>query len=466
MTGRGPAESLRRDSSARAVGFSEALRYWVRLGFVSFGGPAGQIAIMQRDLVDRRRWISQERFLHALSYCMLLPGPEAQQLAIYIGWLLHGTWGGVVAGAFFVLPSIFILWGLSAVYAAYGTLPVVAGIFAGLKPAVVALVVAALIRIGARALRPRGLVAIAAAAFGAIFVLHVPFPWIVIGAGVIGFLAGRIWPRDFSAARPIPGLEESDPAAQQSRARTEEARRSWPRALRIGAAGLFLWSAPFLALGLWRGWSSLHVLQYRFFTQAAFVTFGGAYAVLAYVLQAAVQSYHWITQHQAIDGLGLAETTPGPLIMVLQFVGFMTGWNRPEGMSRLASASLGAGRDDLGDLPPLLLLHLPGSSLRRGPAGKEEPDGGALGNHRGGRRGHPEPGGRLRIGGPLPVGIGRPSRRLRAGRGAGRLRGPLLREGRRDLGCPGRKRGRPGTRSAPLAGALVSIECARDGVTT
>ena len=341
MTERRPQEEHDRNSP-RNVGFGEAFRYWVRLGFVSFGGPAGQIAIMQRDLVDRRRWISQERFLHALSYCMLLPGPEAQQLAIYIGWLLHGTRGGVVAGLFFVLPSVFILWGLSAIYAAYGTLPAVAGIFAGLKPAVVALVVVALVKIGARALRPRGLVAIAAAAFVGISVLHVPFPWIVICAGLAGLLAGRIWRREFSAARPLPGVKDADPASEQSRARTEEARRSWSRALKIGAAGLLLWSAPLLALGLWRGWSSLHVLQYRFFTQAAFVTFGGAYAVLAYVLQAAVQSYHWITQHQAIDGLGLAETTPGPLIMVLQFVGFMTGWNRPEGMSRLASASLGA----------------------------------------------------------------------------------------------------------------------------
>jgi len=332
----------RPEEKPAAVRFGEAFRYWVRLGFVSFGGPAGQIAIMQRDLVDRKRWISQERFLHALSYCMLLPGPEAQQLAIYIGWLLHGTLGGIVAGTFFVIPSIFILWGLSAVYAAYGHVPGVAGIFAGLKPAVVALVVVALVRIGARALRPRGLIAIAAGAFVGIFILHVPFPWIVIGAGLIGFLAGRIWPRGFSGARPLAGLEEPDPASEQSRARTENARRSWARAVRILVAGLSLWGAPLIALALWRGWSSLHVLQYRFFTQAAFMTFGGAYAVLAYVTQAAVQSYHWITQAQAIDGLGLAETTPGPLIMVLQFVGFMTGWNRPEGMSRLASASLGA----------------------------------------------------------------------------------------------------------------------------
>jgi chromate transporter len=314
----------------------------VKLGFISFGGPAGQIAIMQRDLVDRKRWISQARFLHALSFCMLLPGPEAQQLAIYIGWLLHGTWGGIVAGAFFVIPSIFILWGLAAVYAAYGTVPAVAGIFAGLKPAVVALVVVALVKIGRRALHPRGLVAVSAVAFIGIYVLKIPFPWIVVGAGVVGFAAGRIWPRGFSKTPAASEKEESLPASEQSRERVEKSRRSLSRFVKIAAAGIALWGAPFLVLGPLRGWSSLHVQQYRFFTQAAFVTFGGAYAVLAYVTQAAVQSYHWITQAQAIDGLGLAETTPGPLIMVLQFVGFMSGWNRPEGMSRLASASLGA----------------------------------------------------------------------------------------------------------------------------
>jgi chromate transporter len=327
----------------RSVGFSEAFAYWVRLGFISFGGPAGQIAIMQRDLVDRRKWISQERFLHALSFCMLLPGPEAQQLAIYIGWLLHGTWGGIVAGAFFVIPSIFILWGLSWIYMAYGSLPAVAALLAGLKPAVVALVIVALLRIGSRALRSPGLAAIAAAAFVALFVLHVPYPWVVLAAGAVGLIAGRIWPRSFAGARrDLTGSQEPDPASEQSRSRVAIARSSWPRFARIASAGVPLWGAPLIGLGLWRGWSSLPVLQYRFFTKAAFVTFGGAYAVLAYVTQAAVQSYHWITHAQAIDGLGLAETTPGPLIMVLQFVGFVSGWNRPEGLSRLASASLGA----------------------------------------------------------------------------------------------------------------------------
>jgi len=331
------------DAGPARVRFSEALRYWVRLGLISFGGPAGQIAIMQRDLVDRRRWISQERFLHALSYCMLLPGPEAQQLAIYIGWLLHGTRGAIVAGALFVIPSVFILWALSAVYAAYGSLPLVAGVLAGLKPAVVALVVVALLRIGSRALKPKGLVLVAAAAFAAIYFLHVPFPAIVLGAGVVGFAAGRIWPSRFApkGGRAAEG-EATDPASTQSRERIarHRDRGSWSRPVRILAVGVLLWAGPFLALGIWRGWSSLPVIQYRFFTQAAFVTFGGAYAVLAYVTSAAVETYHWITHAVAIDGLGLAETTPGPLIMVLQFIGFMAGWNRPEGMSRLASASL------------------------------------------------------------------------------------------------------------------------------
>jgi len=313
----------------------------VKLGFISFGGPAGQIAIMQRDLVDRKRWISQERFLHALSFCMLLPGPEAQQLAIYIGWLLHGTWGGVVAGAFFVIPSIFILWGLSAIYAAYGSVPAVAGILAGLKPAVVALVVAALLRIGRRALRPRSLAAISALAFAGIYFLRIPFPWIIIGAGLLGYAFGRLRPRS-STAPAGPAAPSVEPAETQSRERIASARRSRVRFVKIAAAGVLLWIVPSLVLTAARGWQSLHARQYRFFTQAAFVTFGGAYAVLAYVTQAAVEAFHWITHAQAIDGLGLAETTPGPLIMVLQFVGFMAGWNHPEGMTPLGSATLGA----------------------------------------------------------------------------------------------------------------------------
>jgi chromate transporter len=345
-----------------AVGFREAFRYWLRLGFTSFGGPAGQIALMQRDLVDRRRWISQERFLHALSYCMLLPGPEAQQLAIYIGWLLHGS-GAASWRERFLLPSVFILWGLSAIYAAFGSVPAVAGSSPGSN------------RRSWRSSSRRFSGSAAAPSSRAVSrpsrlerssgssVLHVPLTAIVIGAGLLGFLAGRNWPAAFSADRKS-SAEQATPASEQSRARTAAARRSWKRPAAIASAGALAWGIPLLALGVARGWASLHVLQYRFFTQAAFVTFGGAYAVLAYVMQAAVQSYHSITHAQAIDGLGLAETTPGPLIMVLQFVGFMTGWNHPEGMGRFASASLGAIVTTYVTFLPVP-LHLSRCSLRR-----------------------------------------------------------------------------------------------------
>jgi chromate transporter len=306
---------------------SEALRYWARLGCVNFGGPAGQIAMMHRDLVERRKWIDEEHFLHALNFCMLLPGPEAQQLAIYIGWLLHGTLGGVAAGAFFVLPSIFVLLGLSYVYAAWGTVPAVAGILLGLQAVVLALVAAALLRIGRRALRTPISALVALGAFAGLSFFRVPFPLIVLGAGLIGLLAGLA--RGGSATDSAL-LAPAGPAP------------SMGRTLRIVTAFAVLWVVPFLALAASRGLSSLHTAVYVFFSKAAFVTFGGAYAVLAYVVQAAVQGFGWMTHAQAVAGLGLAETTPGPLIMVLQFVGFMAGWNRPEGMTPPASAVLGA----------------------------------------------------------------------------------------------------------------------------
>jgi chromate transporter len=350
-----PAASDERREPARTVPFSEALRFWVKLGFISFGGPAGQIAIMHRELVERRRWIGEERFLHALNYCMLLPGPEAQQLAVYIGWLMHRTIGGIVAGAFFVIPSIFVLLGLSYVYAAYGHVPAVAGVLAGFKPVVVAIVVEAMLKIGGRALKRRAHYLVAAASFVAIYFLHVPFPLIVLAAGLVGLAGVRFWPDTFavqvkpkvaaSGARPgavgAPANElplvlddhaPSPPHALPSRRRT----------LEVLAIGLALWALPLAGLTLWRGWGSLHAEEYRYFTQAALVTFGGAYAVLAYVTQAAAGSFGWITQTQAVDGLALAETTPGPLIMVLQFVGFMAAWNHPEGMSPAASGVVGA----------------------------------------------------------------------------------------------------------------------------
>jgi chromate transporter len=325
-----------------AVAFREAFRYWLRLGFISFGGPAGQIAIMHRDLVERRRWISEERFLHALNYCMLLPGPEAQQLAIYIGWLLHRAAGGIAAGVFFILPSIFILMGLSYIYAAYGNVTAVAGALLGVKPVVVAIVVEAILRIGRRALKRGAHFVIAAAAFISIYFLHVPFPLIVLGAGLAGLVGARMWPAQFSQA-----AKQNDADGNQSHVMDDQLPSpahtlpSHARAAKTLAVGLALWALPFAALIAWRGWGSLHASEYRFFTQAALVTFGGAYAVLAYVTQL-VGSYGWIAQSQAVDGLALAETTPGPLIMVLQFVGFMAGWNHPEGMSQTTSAMIGA----------------------------------------------------------------------------------------------------------------------------
>jgi chromate transporter len=317
------------EQRASDVGFAEAFRFWVKLGFISFGGPAGQIAIMHRELVERRQWVSEARFLHALNYCMLLPGPEAQQLAIYIGWLLHRVPGGLVAGAFFVIPSIFILLALSYVYAAYGNVAAVAGALAGCKPVVVAIVVEAVLKIGKRALKRRVHYALAVAAFIGIYFLHVPFPLIVLAAGLCGLALARFWPN--TASKDEATLADDAPA-QPSRA------RAW-KTLAIGIA---LWAIPFAALIAWRGWASLHAQEYRFFTQAALVTFGGAYAVLAYVTQAAVANYDWLSQAQAVDGLALAETTPGPLIMVLQFVGFMAAWNHPQGLSPAFSGILGA----------------------------------------------------------------------------------------------------------------------------
>jgi chromate transporter len=339
------------DREARTVSFSEAFRFWVKLGFISFGGPAGQIAIMHKELVERRRWIGEERFLHALNYCMLLPGPEAQQLAIYIGWLMHRTLGGIVAGAFFVIPSIFILLGLSYVYNAYGHVPAVAGALSGFKPVVVAIVVEAMLKIGSRALRRRAHYVIAALAFVAIYFLHVPFPLIVLAAGLVGLAGVRFWPDTFMPQRrpaaakagqrgaeddgPRPILGDHDPSPPHTLP-------SRARALRLVATGLALWAVPLVAIALWRGWGSMHAGEYLFFSRAAYVTFGGAYAVLAYVTQATTGPGGWITPAQAVDGLALAETTPGPLIMVLQFIGFTAAWNHPEGMSPATSGAIGA----------------------------------------------------------------------------------------------------------------------------
>ncbi len=341
------------ENAKRRVPFAEAFRFWVKLGFISFGGPAGQIAIMHKELVDKRRWLSEERFLHALNYCMLLPGPEAQQLAIYIGWLMHRTLGGIAAGAFFVIPSIFVLLILSYIYAAHGNVPMVAGVLSGFKPIVVAIVVEAVIKIGGKALKRSSHIVIAALAFVSIYFLHVPFPLIVLAAAVVGLLGARMMPNVFAAP---PKTKEADRKTEGGGQTTVAAppvidddapppAHTLPRKIRtfkILAVGLALWLLPFFAVGFLRGWDSLHAQEYRYFTQAALVTFGGAYAVLAYVTQAAAGSFGWMTKAQAVDGLALAETTPGPLIMVLQFVGFMAAWNNPGEMNRTASAVFGA----------------------------------------------------------------------------------------------------------------------------
>jgi chromate transporter len=310
------------------VGFAEALRFWLKLGFISFGGPAGQIAIMHTELVERRRWISEQRFLHALNYCMLLPGPEAQQLATYIGWLMHRSWGGIVAGVLFVLPSLFILIGLSWIYLRFGTMPLVAGLFYGLKPAVTALVLHAAHRIGTRALKNRWLWGIAAASFVAIFALDTPFPAIVLAAALIGHVGAQRWPAVFAlGGGPGSASQGYGPAWIDDHTPTPaHAVFSRRRLAQVLAVGLGLWLLAMALLVAFNGLQGTLTLMAGFFTKAALLTFGGAYAVLPYVYQGAVETHQWLSGPQMIDGLALGETTPGPLIMVVAFVGFLGGW--------------------------------------------------------------------------------------------------------------------------------------------
>jgi chromate transporter len=322
------------------ISFAEAFRFWLKLGFISFGGPTGQIAIMHEELVERRRWISEGRFLHALNYCMLLPGPEAQQLATYIGWLMHRTWGGIVAGGLFVLPSVFILIALTWIYLAYGHLPAIAGVFYGIKPAVVAIVLAAAHRIGSRALKNAWLWAIAAAAFVAIFAFSVPFPAIVLTAALVGWFGGRYAPERFSAGGGHSGAKAGHgPAMIDDDTPTPpHARFSWPKLWLYAGAGIAIWAVAIVAF---YGWEKTLFEMGWFFTKAALLTFGGAYAVLPYVYQGGVEQYGWLTAKQMIDGLALGETTPGPLIMVVAFVGFVGGWTRELfGADSLAAAGI------------------------------------------------------------------------------------------------------------------------------
>jgi chromate transporter len=316
---------------ASAPTFWQAFLYWLRLGFISFGGPAGQIALMHEDLVERKRWISERRFLHALNYCMVLPGPEAQQLATYIGWLMHRTWGGIVAGGLFVLPSLFILIGLSWLYLAWGHVPAVAGVLYGIKPAVTALVVAAAVRIGSRTLRNRWLWGIALAAFFALFALGLPFPLIVLGACLVGFVGGRIAPERFAVGSGGHGAASGGhaPAVIDDDTPTPaHARFTWARFGCVLGVCLALWALGIGALTLLLGRDAVLTQMAWFFTKAALLTFGGAYAVLPYVYQGAVEHFQWLTPAQMIDGLALGETTPGPLIMVVSYVGFVGGWTK------------------------------------------------------------------------------------------------------------------------------------------
>ncbi len=322
------------------ITFREAFKVWLRVAALSFGGPAGQIAVMHRILVEEKRWISESRFLHALNYCMLLPGPEAQQLATYIGWLMHRTLGGIMAGGLFILPGVIAIMGLSWIYALYGKIGFVAALFFGLKAAVLAIVLDAVLRLGKRALKNRVLIAIAATAFVAIFALDIPFPLIILAAGIIGFLGGRAGLPQFQiGGHTGSGSPESDHLLSENS--PVHARPSLGRSLRVAAIWLTLWLTPVMVLVI--GWGEGNVFSQIaiFFSKMAMVTFGGAYAVLAYVAQQAVENYGWLQPGEMLDGLGMAETTPGPLIMVLQFVGFMAAFRDPGVLSPLMAGTLG-----------------------------------------------------------------------------------------------------------------------------
>ena len=330
------------DTLRHGVSLQDAFRVWLRVAALSFGGPAGQIAVMHRILVEEKKWVSESRFLHALNYCMLLPGPEAQQLATYIGWLMHRTRGGIMAGGLFILPGIVALMALSIIYAMWGQIDYVAAAFFGLKAAVLAIVVEALVRIGRRSLESRPMQALAAMAFLAIFFFAVPFPVIILAAGLIGFLGARAGYTAF-----LGGNAHGKAAAGREResllgeAIPDHAHPSAPRALRVATFWLALWLAPVIAVAVFAGTGNVFTNIAVFFSKMALVTFGGAYAVLAYVAQQAVSTYHWVAPGEMLDGLGMAETTPGPLIMVLQFVGFMAAFRAPGVLSPMLAGALG-----------------------------------------------------------------------------------------------------------------------------
>jgi len=319
------------NSSAKpeSITLRQAFWYWLKLGFISFGGPAGQIAVMHQDLVEKKRWLSERRYLHALNYCMLLPGPEAQQLATYIGWLMHGTWGGIVAGVLFILPSLLILIGLSWIYLSYGDLPLIASALYGIKPAVTAIVFSAAYRIGSRVLKNGLLWGIAGLAFAAIFFLNTPFPVIILMAALLGLIGGKVMPQYFTSGGH-GGKEQSYGAAliDDDTPTPRHAEFRMNKLINIILAGILLWGGVMGELITQFGWQGGLTQLGWFFSKAALLTFGGAYAVLPYVYQGAVEHFHWLTATQMMDGLALGESTPGPLIMVVTFVGFVAGWTQ------------------------------------------------------------------------------------------------------------------------------------------
>ncbi|MFL6838942.1 MAG: chromate efflux transporter [Bradyrhizobium sp.] len=327
--------------AGHGISFGEAFRVWLRVALLSFGGPAGQIAVMHRILVEEKNWISESRFLHALNYCMLLPGPEAQQLAIYIGWLLHRTAGGIMAGGLFILPGIVCIMALSYIYAAFGNVGFVEALFFGLKAAVLAIVIQAVVRVGKRALRNRIMVSLAAIAFVAIFFFNTPFPVIIVSAGLIGYLGAKSGRPEFAAVPHGGGKNNAAVDSMFGAELPEHVRPTVPRALRVSAVWLLLWLVPVGALLALFGQANVFTQIALFFSKMAMVTFGGAYAVLAYVAQQAVEHYHWVQPREMLDGLGMAETTPGPLIMVLQFVGFMAAFRDPGTLSPMLAGTLG-----------------------------------------------------------------------------------------------------------------------------
>src|SRR5215210_4246594 len=326
------------EAKTKPVSFGEAFWFWVKLGFINFGGPAGQIAIMHRELVENKRWISEKQYLRTLNFCMLLPGPEAQQVATYIGWRLHGTLGGIVAGSFFVIPSIFVLWLLSYLAAAHSDVPAISGLLYGVQPVVIAVVVEAVLRIGKRTLNHAILFAFAILAFVALYVLSIPFPFVVVAAALGGLLLSRVVPEAFQGGGHGGSAAEEESMLDA----TPNGRPSALRNLRLLGIFLMLWAVPVGALYVWRGGDDVLMREALFFTGAAFVTFGGAYAVLSYISDVAVNSYGWLTADQMVQVLGLAESTPGPLIMVTQYVGFFGTWNNPGPFDPLLYATLGA----------------------------------------------------------------------------------------------------------------------------